>query len=73
MHLEVYIKYILYFINKSFTTMAILISSLREAAASSDFLKKKERIKRERERERERESAKDKISISPLLKGIFGM
>ena len=29
--------------------------------------------KRKRERERERKGAKDKISISALLKGIFGM
>ena len=38
-----------------------------EATASSDFLKKKT------EREREKEKSKDKISISALLKGIFGM
>ena len=45
-----------------------------EAAASSDFLKKKKTNKeKERERERERKRAKDKISISALLKVIFGM
>ena len=39
-----------------------------EAAASSDFRKKKTK-----EKEREKEKEKDKISISALLKGIFGM
>ena len=43
-----------------------------EAAASSDFLKKKTKEK-ERERKKERKKAKDEISISALLKGIFGM
>ena len=50
-----------------------------EAAASSDFFSKKPQNKqtkkpeREIERERERKRAKDNISISALLKGIFGM
>ena len=51
-----------------------------EAAASTDFLKKKTKqtktktkTKREREREKERKRAEDNISISALLKVIFGM
>ena len=39
-----------------------------ETAASSNFLKKKNR-----KRKRKGKRAKDKISISALLKGIFGM
>ena len=50
------------------TVRAVTTIEADESAASSDFLKKTER-----ERERERKRAKDKISISALLKGIFGM
>lgn len=48
-----------------------VISYIR-AVTTIDFLKKKKR-KKEREREREKKKEQKKISISALLKGIFGI
>ena len=60
----------------TYYSRAVTTIEADEAAASSDFLNKKNKKKqtnKEIEREKERKRAKDKISISALLKVIFGM
>ena len=52
-----------------FRRRAVTTIEADEAAASSDFLNNK----KTKEKEKERKRAKDKISISALLKVIFGM